>query len=295
MSITIILSLTLKKETIHHLKTISPFLLVLPFLSTGLRFFFDIWRLRYIVEAMGEKISWKGAFYFTMGGLAIGAITPMQIGGIPFQIYVCKREGISIPEGSAAIFTRGFLSALILPILIPFIYYYRRYMSIGVMSALIKYLIWFYGITGLFFLLLLTQSPRIQRRFGNKVKGIVLFKEIFTNKFKKRKKSFFKAYLTTFLSLSFYFLTTPFIIKGMGLKTPFFEATIVQIVMTYAMNFMPTPGASGLAEGSAAAIFYPIVKPTSILGVFIVLWRFFNAYLGIIIGVLAISKFISEK
>ena len=291
----VILVLTVSEKTIEQLRLISPLFLLLTFFSTALRFVFDIWRLRYITGAMGKEITWKGSFYFTMGGLAFGAMTPMQVGGIPFQLYVCWREKISLPEGTAAVFTRGLLSALVLPILMPFIYYYyRHYMTSGVMNALVKYLIIFYGVFAVVFVFLLTQTSLLEHKFGNKVKGIVKFKEVFTNEFMKRKKVFLKAYITTFFSLSFYFLTTPLLILGLGIKAPFFEGTILQIVMTYAVNFLPTPAASGLAEVGALAVFGHLM-PKSVLGVFVMLWRFFTSYLGIIVGAFAISKFITEK
>jgi uncharacterized protein (TIRG00374 family) len=290
----VILFFTISEDTIEQLKKISPLFLSLTLLSTSLRFFFDIWRLRYIIEALGKKLSWRGAFHFTMGGLPLGAITPGQVGGIPFQLYVCKREKILIPEGSAAIFTRGLLSAMVLPLLFPFIYYYRQFLTSGLMSAILKYLIVFYGIVTVVFFFLLTQTPWLKRKFGRRVNGIVMFKEVFTNEYIKRKVVFLKAYLTTFLSLTFYFLTAPLLIKGLGIKAPFFEATIIQVILTYALNFMITPGATGVAEGGAFAAFKHLM-PKSILGVFVMSWRFFTAYFGILVGIFAIMEFIRER
>jgi len=290
----VILFFTISEDTIEQLKKISPLFLALTFLSTALRFFFDIWRLRYIIEALGKKLSWRGAFHFTMGGLPLGAITPMQVGGIPFQLYVCKKENILVPEGSAAIFTRGLLSAMVLPLLLLPIYYYRQFLTSGIMSAILKYLTIFYGIVAILFFFLLTQTPWLQRKFGRKVKGIVMFKEVFTNEYMKRKMVFLKAYITTFLSLTFYFLTAPLLIRGLGIEAPFFEVMILQIILTYAVNFMPTPGATGLAEGGAMAIFKHLM-PKSVLGVYVMSWRFFTGYFGIIVGVLAITEFVREK
>jgi len=290
----VILFFTISEDTIEQLKKISPLFLALTFLSTALRFFFDIWRLRYIIEALGKKLSWRGAFHFTMGGLPLGAITPMQVGGIPFQLYVCKREKILIPEGSAAIFTRGLLSAMVLPLLLLPIYYYRQFLTSGIMSAILKYLVIFYGIIAIIFFFLLTQTPWLKRKFGRKVNGIIMFKEVFTNEYMKRKMVFFKAYITTFLSLTFYFLTAPLLILGLGIEAPFFEVMILQIILTYAVNFMPTPGATGLAEGGAMAVFKHLM-PKSVLGVYVMSWRFFTGYFGIIIGVLAITEFVREK
>ncbi len=290
----VILFFTISEDTIEQLKKISPLFLALTFLSTSLRFFFDIWRLRYIIEALGKKLSWMGAFHFTMGGLPLGAITPMQIGGIPFQLYVCKREKILIPEGSAAIFTRGLLSAMVLPLLLIPIWYYRQYLTSGIMSAILKYLVIFYGIIAIIFFVLLTQTSLLKKVFRRKAKGILMFREVFTNEYMKRKPAFLKAYITTFLSLTFYFLTAPLLIRGLGIEAPFFEAMILQIILTYAVNFMPTPGATGLAEGGALAVFKHLM-PKSVLGVYVMSWRFFTGYFGIIVGVLAITEFIRER
>jgi hypothetical protein len=229
-----------------------------------------------------------------MGGLPLGAITPMQVGGIPFQLYVCKREKILVPEGSAAIFTRGLLSAMVLPLLLVPIWYYRQFLTSGIMSAILKYLVIFYGIIAIIFFFLLTQTPLLQRKFGRKAKGIIMFKEVFTNEYMKRKPAFLKAYITTFLSLIFYFMTAPLLIRGLGIEAPFFEVMILQIILTYAVNFMPTPGATGLAEGGAVAVFKHLM-PKSVLGVYVMSWRFFTGYFGIIVGILAITEFIREK
>jgi uncharacterized protein (TIRG00374 family) len=290
----VILFFTISEDTIVQLKKISPLFLAFTFLSTALRFFFDIWRLRYIVEALGKKLSWRGAFHFTMGGLPLGAITPMQVGGIPFQLYVCKKENILVPEGSAAIFTRGLLSALVLPLLLLPIWYYRQFLTSGIMRAILKYLVVFYGIIAIIFFILLTQTNLLKKVFRRKAKGLIMFREVFTNEYMKRKMSFFKAYITTFLSLTFYFLTAPLLIRGLGIGAPFFEVMILQVILTYAVNFMPTPGATGLAEGGAVAVFKHLM-PKSVLGVYVMSWRFFTGYFGIIVGILAITEFIRER
>lgn len=294
ISITVILILTVSQKTGEHLKLISPLFIILTLIATSLRFFFDIWRLRYIIKALGNNISWSGAFYFTLGGLFLGGLTPMQVGGIPLQLYVCRKEGVSLPEGSAAIFTRGLLSAFVLPFLIPFLFYFRTHLSSGIIQGVIKYLSILYGIIAVLFILILTRTSWITRKFSGKfVEGVVRFKDIFRKEFTKRKTTFFRAYLMSWLSLGFYFLTAPLLLRGLGVRAPFLEVTILQVIMTYALNFMPTPGASGFAEGGAYILFQHLM-PRSILGVYVVLWRFFTGYLGIIVGGFGLSKFFAE-
>ena len=50
---------------------------------------------------MGKELSCSGAFYYTLGGALLGGVTPMHLGGIPLQLYICKREDITLLEGSA--------------------------------------------------------------------------------------------------------------------------------------------------------------------------------------------------
>lgn len=295
ITITVILVFTVSKETKEELNLISPLFLVLTLISVFLRFLFDMWRLRYIIKAMGKELSWSGAFYYTLGGLFLGSITPMQFGGIPLQLYVCRRENITFPEGTAAIFTRGLLSAFVLPFLIPFMYYYRVYLTTGMIQGIVKYLSIFYGLIALVFVIILTKTNWITRKLKGKfVEGIVRFKEVFRKEFAKRKISFFKAYGFTWLSLIFNFLTAPLLLRGLGIKAPFFETMILQIILTYALNFMPTPGASGFAEGGAYALFHHLI-PHSVLGVYVILWRFFTGYLGFIVGGIALSKLFAGR
>ncbi len=291
LSVTLIIAFTVSKETKEELKLISPMFIAFTVFSTFLSYLFNIWRLRYIIKALGKELSWSGAFYYTMGGLFLGGVTPLQVGGVPLQLYICRREDITIPEASAAIFTRGLLSAFVLPFLAPFIYYYRVYFTSGIMQGIVKYLSILYGVAALLFIFVIARTDWLTRRFKGKFfKGVIEFKEVFRKEFVKRKKPFFKAYLLTALSLVFYFLIAFLLLRGLGVRADFFKATVLQIILTYGLAFMPTPGASGLAEGSAYGLFRDIV-PRSILGVYVVLWRFFTGYLGMIIGGIALSRF----
>lgn len=294
VSITVILFFTVTRETKEGLQLISPLFICLTIIAAFLRFLFDIWRLRFIIRALGKEMSWMGAFNYTLGGLFLGGITPMQVGGIPLQLYVCKREGIPIPEGSASIFTRGMLSAFVLPFLIPFMYYYRTHLTSGIMQGVLKYLSILYGVMAFLFIIIIAKTEWITARFKGKfVEGVIEFKEVFLKEFTRRKGVFLKAYGMSWLSLIFYFLTAPLLLRGLGINASFLEVTVLQIILTYALNFMPTPGASGFAEGGAYALFHHLM-PGSILGVYVVLWRFFTGYLGIIVGGIALSKLFAD-
>ena len=292
VAVTLILVFTVSKETWMELMLISPLFIVLTVLATFLSQLFNVWRLRYIIKSLGKELSWTAAFYFTIGGLFLGGVTPLQVGGVPLQLYICRREGITIPEASAAIFTRGLLTAFVLPFLAPFIYYNRIYFASGIMQGIVKYLSILYGVAALLFVFVIIKTDWLKKKFKGKFfKGVIEFKEVFREEFAKRKKPFFKAYLLTGVSMIFNFLIAFLLLRGLGVNANFFRATILQIILTYSLAFMPTPGASGLAEGSAFGLFRDIV-PKSILGVYVVLWRFFTSYLGMIVGGIALSRYL---
>jgi uncharacterized protein (TIRG00374 family) len=294
LAVTVILVFTVSKDTKEELRLISPLFIFFTVLSTFLSQFFNIWRLRYIIRALGKKLSWGGAFYYTIGGLFLGGVTPLQVGGVPLQLYICRREDITYPEASAAIFTRGLLSFFVLPLLAPLVYYYRVFFTAGIMQGIVKYLSIFYGVAILLFIFVIARTDWLTERFKGKFfKGVIEFKEVFRKEFVKRKGAFFKAYLLTAISLVFHFLIAFLLLRGLGVRANFFKATVLQVILTYGLAFMPTPGASGLAEGSAYGLFRDIV-PRSLLGVYVVLWRFFTSYLGMIIGGIALSRFFAK-
>ena len=216
LAVTLILVFTVSRETKEELKLISPLFIVLTVLSTFLSQLFNIWRLRYIIKALGKKISWSGAFYYTIGGLFLGGVTPLQVGGVPLQLYICRRENITIPEASAAIFTRGLLSVFVLPFLAPLVYYYRVYFTAGMMQGIVKYLSIFYGVGISLFIFVIAKTDWLTKKFKGKFfKGVIEFKQVFRKEFVKRKGSFFKAYLLTAISLVFHLLIA-FLVAGIG-------------------------------------------------------------------------------
>ena len=71
--------------------------------------------------------------------------------------------------------------------------------------------------------------------------------------------------------------------KAFHLHFNLWEVYLIQLPLIYAVFSSPTPGGSGVGEVGAVAIFQGII-PTAILGLFVILWRFFSQYLGATIG-----------
>ena len=284
LSITVILIFTTSKKTGTALKNFSPLYLSLSLIATIFRYLFDILRLMWIVKGLGKRISFLTGFDFTFGANFLGAVTPFQVGGIPLQLYLLKRNNIGYGEGTAVIFTRGLLSALVFPFIIPFLYGYRSYLSGPIISGLVKYLIFFYGGITIFLILALFKTQWISKLFkGRFVQGVQEFKDTYKVSFKHHFSAITVAYILTIFSLITYFIQAPLVLKGLGVSVSFLEASMLQVILTYVLNFVPTPGASGFAEAGAAGIFNKMC-PHQLLGIYVVLWRFFTFYFSVIIG-----------
>jgi len=55
------------------------------------------------------------------------------------------------------------------------------------------------------------------------------------------------------------------------------------------LYFTPTPGGTGVAEGGGYLMFSSSI-PTHVLGIFVILWRFFAIYVWVLIGGLLLTK-----
>jgi len=290
ISITIILILTSSKKTFSSIKLISLSYFFYAILATSLRYLFDILRTQTIVKAMGKRVDFNTALTFIFGGQFLGGVTPFQAGGIPLQLWVLKKKNLDYAEGTATIFFRGFLSALIFPFLLPFVYRYGKNIESGIFKGLLLYIIIFYGVILLVVLLSLIFTGFFKRILPIKfVNGVQNFKNIFICRLRKHPIPILISFIFTILSLGFYFFTAPLLLKGLGLKVSLIKVAILQVVLTYGLNFTPSPGASGFAEAGAFGIF-SIVCPKELLGIYVALWRFLTGYLGMIVGGIISSR-----
>ena len=64
---------------------------------------------------------------------------------------------------------------------------------------------------------------------------------------------------------------------------------LAESLLLFMLYFIPTPGASGAAEGGAVAVFGLFV-PWSVAGVMAVTWRLLSEYTGIAIGTFIVVR-----
>jgi uncharacterized protein (TIRG00374 family) len=79
------------------------------------------------------------------------------------------------------------------------------------------------------------------------------------------------------------FFIASVLLVGLGLPPSVGSSLFAQILIALVSMLPLTPGASGVAEVSAASL-YALFVPTAVLGVFILLWRLIMFYLNILLG-----------
>ncbi|HUZ18168.1 MAG TPA: flippase-like domain-containing protein, partial [Spirochaetia bacterium] len=88
-------------------------------------------------------------------------------------------------------------------------------------------------------------------------------------------------------------ITLWIIFIGLGVRLPFATGITLGALFLFLLPFLPTPGAAGLGEAFFVVLFAGLV-PYYLLGVAVLLWRFFYNYLTAFAGALFSSRHFSK-
>ena len=267
----------------------------------------DAWRFILIARAAGESISFRLGILLTWLHYFGCAITPMQGGGGPFQIFVLYKNGISIGKGVAITLTRTLLTLFLLGFVVPVSVFSHPELFQGrmLLKGIFFWVAFFVSASWIVISLSIFRPRLIKRfagglifvlnRFGLLKRRYILravrrvygeideYNKIFRLFFSTGRTSFLWAIFFSCLHLLCFFSVLPCLIWAVGLPVHFGEAVVVQGMFMFLLYFVPTPGASGVAEGGGAAIFKLLV-PWNLAGVMAIAWRFFTEYLAIFMG-----------
>lgn len=305
----IVLFFTVDADTWSSLSSINKRFFLLAFSAAALSWFFEALRFKVLVEAAGERISFKMGLCLTFLNYFGSAITPMQSGGGPFQIYVLYKNGVNVGKGVAITLTRTLMVLFLLGAMVIVALFLQPQILAG--QTLIEGLLGYVTVVvlGIWFVTALSLlRPKLMKRLigGLTVRlkniGIIkdrsAFKVIrFSNReidnyyenfralFSSGLRRCMIALIFTFLQLFCSFLVLPFLAWSMDLPADLMVAMMLQAVFTFVLYFVPTPGASGVAEGGATAVFKLLV-PWNMAGVMALLWRVFTAYIPVLLGAL---------
>lgn len=254
-------------------------------------------------SAFKPSEAWKLAFKAVMLGRYYDKITPAAVGGQPAQILTLRKTG-KIPNGMTTaipIFSMisGQITFLLIAIpcfLVPGLAANYPVLVATAWFGLLFYAFWPVMVFGTMFF------PKPTARFINFVVKILAKIKLVKNKetatkkveaevadYAKNVRLIFKKPLVSvsvlFMSLLSNILVSfipYFVLKAFGGDIDFGECFLLSVAVQAAVYFAPTPGNSGVAEGT----FYVVFSRLSTGYVFwaMMLWRVFSYYIYIIVG-----------
>jgi uncharacterized protein (TIRG00374 family) len=121
-----------------------------------------------------------------------------------------------------------------------------------------------------------TIVKKINREVDNFHKSMTLF-------IKEKRSSFVKGLLLTAIMWSTGFMIPSMILLGLGLSPFFIESYAAQVLLLVIIMMPTTPGSTGITELGAGGLYIVLIGP-SLIGVFVLLFRFITYHMNLIIG-----------
>lgn len=275
----------------------------------------DALKLKTLTRAAEEHIGYRLSLELTWINYFGAAITPMQSGGGPFQMYVMYKNGISVGKAIAITLARTILTMLVLGVTIPFSFiFYEELPRLGWgMKGFVYYVVVFCMIAWLVVILSLVRPKTIKRWCGSIIIALkhigFLHPERVIRMLRRvsrevdaynqniwafmttGRRYFLSAALLVLLQMWVQLSVMPCMVWALGMPVQYGECILIQALFLFMLYFIPTPGGSGAAEGGAAFVFSLFV-PWSVAGMMGVAWRILTEYTGIALGVIVVMKLI---
>ncbi len=307
--ILVILYFTLDSQTIAYLTTTT---IRYEFFIAAILVEFAYWilwglRIKILSNAIETSANirlWEST-KIVFANLFLANITPSMAGGEPVRIYLLKKDGLSTGSATAVVLGERLIDAIFLVLCFPFAFLIlRNYIEVGPLQTAISLAVavFLIAIVIFFYVLLRPEKTKkflefIGKKLGkfskNKEKTKTTIERIGTevDNFNKSmsffirggKKTFFIAGLVTALFWMTGWLVPPLLLMGLGLGPHIIESTASQVLLIIVVMMPTTPGSAGISEGGTAAL-YNLFISSSLIGVFVLLFRFVTYYLGLIVG-----------
>lgn len=298
---------------LKQMLTANPFWLAIGIILMLSYFFLRSIDFLKIIQRVIPEYTFKKAFKLTITTQFFNAVTPFATGGQPFQVYMLKKDGVRIPEGTNIIVQNFILYQIALVFLgtIAVItnYFCRFYKEINILKNLVTlgFIINFLVIVGLFVISFAKKFNKKLVHFGiNLLTKLKLVKdptakkkewETYINRFHKGakilisdKKYFITAIGRNVLALICLYLVPLTVIYSMGDYTSInaLETVITSAYVMLIGSFVPIPGGTGGLEYGYVQFFGNFLKGAT-LKASMLIWRFFTYYLGMFAGAITLN------
>jgi glycosyltransferase 2 family protein len=315
----VVLFLTINESTLVYLSRMDPFFLFLALLLHLVALAVWAMKIKKMAASLGYHVGFMHCFNLVNANLLVAAITPSQAGGEPVRIHELYTANVKLGDATAIVITERILDAVVLALGGITAIYLLGIMDLSPAISFAIYLAWA-GMIGFVLLFLYSgKKPELLKKLLKSGSGFFTRKweavrlEELNGRIDREVENFHRSlslfihqgrsgllwgsfFTAIFWSLEF--LIPSLILMGLG-ESPFWiQSFVAQIVIAVIMMVPLTPGGSGLAEVSAYSLYVLFVN-TSIVGVFVVLWRviffYFNIFLGVFSSIPIIRREIAVK
>ncbi len=308
VALTSIALLTMDRRTFDALRYLHPAYLVLALVIGGTRPVWSAFRLRLLVRMNGGHIRRAHALKIVYTGALTGAITPLRAGGVSAEAYLLSRYALPGAEAVAVIALGACISVILLLLSVPLVLGLgAEILHLGFTLRGVLYLATGIGILFIVAVIYSLHSPeraldqfllnRAPRRFRTSARyqriahalacQVEAFRDSIRVMVRMGVVNIVRAFAYTLLFWISGFIVIPIVLAGLGYPGLFVKALVGQMVVATILPFIPTPGGSGVGEAGFAAVFGEVV-PSFLVGLLAVVWRFFDFYLSLILGGLAL-------
>ena len=263
-------------------------------------------RIKVLSEGVGSKISFVNSVKILVSSLFAAAITPSRAGGEPVRILLLSREKLSLGNATAVILGERIFDVLVLVSMLPIslfvfkdLFKDNNLLNYVFLSAIIAFVL-ASGVAAY----VMTSAERIKRfislfegvlsKFTSPERSKMILDMINTevNNFRDGlfkllrdgKKAMVLAILLTVATWITYFLVASFILLGLNEDPIWFPSISAMVILNIVIMIPSTPGAVGVAEVTLASLYSLLIENLSIIGVFVLIWRFITYYINLIIG-----------
>ena len=317
-----VLLLTIDADTLTALKSCMPGLLILALAMHAVSLLFWSGRIKLMCRSLGYKVRFFHCINLVCSNTFIASVTPSQIGGEPVRVYELTKAGVPGGNATAVVIMERVFDGIVLAvgtgicvfalgmffgeIELPALCVFAAYLAAGIFAGLVLLFLVFarnpklgYAFMGkISNLLSRKKSPEKMQKSFKKFEGYVgQFYTTLSHFSGKARAGLAFGLLFTVLYWINEFIIAFFICMGLGVEpTPalFLLSLIFQVLITVILMIPITPGGVGVAEISLGSL-YALIIPTSIVGIFVLLYRFIFYYFNLIVGFIASMRIVRRE
>ena len=280
------------------------------FLCWGAYTFFDGMNYWFYLRRQGFAVSVGRAVLFALIGFYYSNITPSAAGGQPMQVNSMRKAGVPVGYGTMAVTIRFITNQFMLSMLTLIFYLFNRDFVIRQLQGARWWAFagWLMNFASVPLVLLAAFRRSWIQKFAAwvicllekvhlvKNRDVTLARVTDTldtyhtalRELMHQPGQIVLQFMMSLCSLMGLFLTVYAVYRAFGQnETPWYQITAISTLLYVSASVTPLPGASGAQEGGFLLYFKGIFRE-NIIGLALLVWRFFTFYLYLIVGVFTI-------